>query len=389
VRFSVFAAALVAVATGFGGTMAVVAAAAQNLGVDQVGLGSWVWALCLGTGVSSIWLSVAHRMPIVTAWSLAGAVMIAGIPHGVTMAQAVPAFLFCGVLMALSGLAPVLGAAVGRLPASLGAAMLAGLLLRFVLALLQAAQIEPLMVLPLLLIYLVMRRVHAASAPLVLIAAGLPLASVLGHTLPPLEFGLAVPVWTSPVFDLGVLLGLGLPLFLVTMATQQVPGAAVLRVFGYTPPVRSTLFLTGGLTVLLAPFGGYAMNLSSFSAALCTGPDAHPDPERRWITGVVYGVLYLVLAVFGAGFTTMLTALPPVLVTTVAGAALLGPMTNAMAAAVAVEKQRFAAVAAFGVTASGVMAFGLGGAFWGLVAGVLVLGIDALPLRGRIRPERR
>ncbi len=380
-RFSVFAAAIVAVVAGYGGTMAIVVAAAQNLGMDQAGASSWVGALCLGVGISSIVLSVMHRMPVVTAWSLAGAVLIAAMPHGTTMADAVPAFVLSGVLMMLSGLVPALGAAVARLPAALGAAMLAGLLLRFVLALFQAAQTEPWLVLPLLLAFLAMRRVHVASAPLIVIAAGLPLAAALGHPLPPLQFGLAVPVWTSPALNPGLLLGLGLPLFIVTMATQQVPGAAVLRVFGYVPPVRSTLLITGGLTVLLAPFGGYAMNLSSVSAALCVGPDAHPDPAQRWRTGPVYGAAYLVLALFGAGFATMLAGLPPLLVTAVAGTALLGPLMNALTACVAVEKQRFAAVTTFGVTASGMTLLGLGGAFWGLVAGLLVLGIETLARR--------
>ncbi len=375
-RFSIFAAALVAVLVGFGGTLALVVAAARNLGADGGEIASWVGALCLGIGISSIALSSWHRIPVVTAWSLAGAVLIAGVPAGLSMGKAVGAFVFSGVLMVLSGLVPALGAAVSRLPAPLGAAMLAGLLLRYVLAIFQGAQAEPLLVLPLLLVFLVARGVHASSAPLVVIAAGLPLAWWLGHALPAPEFGLAVPRWTTPEFDVATMVGLGVPLFLVTMATQQIPGTAVLRVAGYAPPVRSALVVTGVMTLLLSPFGGYSTNMSSVTAAICTGPDAHPDPAQRWRTGPIYGALYLVLALFGAGFAAMLAWLPGVLVTVVAGTALLGPMTNAMAAAVAVERQRLAAVVAFAVTASGVSALGLGGAFWGLLAGVLVLGFE-------------
>ena len=375
-RFSVFAAALVAVLVGFWGTLAVVLAAAANLGADVAEMASWTAALCLGIGISSLVLSTWHRIPMVTAWSLAGAVLIAGLPPGTSMASATGAFILSGLLMLLSGAVPALGAAVARLPAPIGAAMLAGLLLKFILTLFLSAQAEPGLVLPLLLLFLVARAVHAASAPLVVIVAGLPLAWALGHTLPEPAFGLGVPHWTTPVLDLPAMIGIGLPLFLVTMATQQIPGAAVLRVAGYDPPVRSALMVTGGLTVLLAPFGCYSTNMSSITAAICTGRDAHPDPAQRWLTGPIYGALYLVLALFGAGFAAMLAGLPVVLVAVVAGAALLGPITNAITVAVSQERERLAAMVAFGVTASGVSALGLGGAFWGLLAGIAVLAVE-------------
>ena len=377
-RFSIFASALVAVLVGFGGTLALVVAAAHRLGADGAEVASWVGALCFGIGVSSIVLSWWTRIPVVTAWSLAGAVLIAGLPQGITMRQAVGAFLLSGALMVLSGAVPALGALVARLPAPIGAAMLAGLLLRFVLAMFQSAQVEPGLVLPLLGVFLVARRVHAASAPLLVLALGLPFAWVLGHDLPAPAFGLAWPVWTTPEFVPSVLVGLGIPLFLVTMATQQIPGSAVLRVAGYVPPVRRALLVTGALTLLTAPFGGYSTNMSSVTAAICTGVDAHPDPRERWRTGQVYGALYLVLALFGAGFAAMLAGLPAALVAVVAGAALLGPLTNAFAAAVGDARQRFAAVMAFGVTASGITLLGLGGAFWGLVAGVVVVGTEGV-----------
>ena len=380
-RLSIVSAALVAVLVGFGGTLAVIVAAARNLGADPAEVASWVGALCFGMGVSSLGLSWHTRMPVVTAWSLAGAVLMAGLPPGLSMAEAIGAFLLSGLLMLLSGLVPALGAAVARLPPALGAAMLAGLLLRFVLLLFQSVGTEPLLVLPLLAVFLLARAVHAASAPLVVLAVGLPLAALLGHPLPAPSFGPAVPVWTSPAFTAAGLVGLGLPLFLVTMATQQIPGATVLRVAGYVPPVRLTLAVTGGLTMLLAPFGGYSINLSSITAAICTGPDAHPDPAERWKTGPVYGIAYLVLGLFGAGIATMIAGLPPILVGVVAGTALLAPLTNAFTAALGTAEQRFAAVTAFGVTASGLSVLGLGSAFWGLLAGVLVLGAERLTRR--------
>lgn len=381
-RFSVFASALVAVLVGFGGTLAIIVQAAAHLGATTAQTASWVTALCLAIAGTSIVLSLRYRMPVVTAWSLAGAVLIASAPPNMDMPAAIGAFMASALLTILSGLAPVLGEAIARLPASIAGAMLAGILLRYVLGVFQAAQEAPALVLPLLAVFLLARLAHAASAPLLVILCGIPLALALGLpiTAPSgLAFSTLAPV--IPRFDVAAILGLGVPLFLVTMATQQIAGAAVLRMAGYTPPMRGALLTTGTASLLAASFGGYSANLSSITAALCTGPDAHPDPARRWMTGPVYGLLYLALAAGGASFVQVFTALPQALVATVAGAALLGPMTGALAAAMAHERERFAAVLAFGVTASGLTLLGVGAAFWGLAAGLLALGLQ--------RAERR
>ena len=383
-RFSVIAAALVAVLVGFGGTLAVIVQAAGHLGASPGQTASWVTALCLAIAGTSIYLSVRYRMPVVTAWSLAGGVLIGAAPPGISLAAATGAFLASAVLMILAGLVPALGGAIARLPPSIAGAMLAGVLLRYVLGLFQAAQGSPGLVLPLIAVFMVARLVHAASAPLAVIAAGVPLALLLGLPLPMpagLEWSVLVPV--APEFSPSAIIGLGVPLFLVTMATQQIAGGAVLRLAGYVPPMRGALVATGLATVLAAPFGGYCANLSSITAALCTGPDAHPDPARRWLTGVVYGLLYLGLAACGASFSQFFSGLPPALVATVAGAALLGPLMGALASAMAHEGQRFAAVMAFGVTASGMTLLGVGAAFWGLVAGLLALGLQAWERRLR------
>ena len=380
---SALASALVAAMVGFGGTLAIIVAAARNLGADTAEVSSWIVALCAGIGVFSIVLSVRHRMPVVGAWSLAGAVLLAGLPAGTGMAAGIGAFLVLGALMLVAGAVPVLGRLVAGLPASIGAAMLAGLVLRFVVGLFVAAQAAPAMVLPLLGVFVVARTVHAASAPLAVLLAGLPLAGALGYPLPAPVFGMTGLLWTSPAFTPESVLGLGVPLFLVTMATQQVAGAAVLRVAGYEPPVRSIWVASGVITLLLAPFGGYSINVASLTAAICTGPDTHRDPGLRWHAGWMYGATYLMLAAGGAGFAAMLAGLPAVLVATVAGTALLGPMTNALASAMRAEGERFAATVAFGVTASGYTAWGLSGAFWGLGAGVGVLGMERVAARVR------
>jgi benzoate membrane transport protein len=202
---------------------------------------------------------------------------------------------------------------------------------------------------------------------------------VLGLPMPlPGRLELSSLVLMPPAFSLPALIGLGLPLFLVTMATQQISGAAVLRVSGYVPPMRGALLSTGLASLLTAPFGGYSTNLSSVTAAICTGADTHPDPAKRWLVGPIYGLLYVILAMFGASMVTLFGNLPPALVATVAGTALLGPLMGSLATAMSREHERFAAVLAFAVTVSGVTLAGVGSAFWGLCAGLLALGLDRI-----------
>jgi benzoate membrane transport protein len=382
-QFSVIASALVAAVVGFGGTLAIIVEATRRLDATPAQTSSWVAALCLGMAVTSACLSLRYRMPIVTAWSLAGAVLIAAAPPGTSMNEAVGAFMLAAALTVLAGVVPALGDAIARLPTSVAGGMLAGLLLRFALGLFQAAQTAPTLVLPLLGVFLLARLLHPASAPLVVIAAAVPIAWAEGYALPAPSASLSTLAWMPPAFSTSALAGLGIPLFLVTMATQQISGAAVLRTCGYTPPVRVALVTTGLTTLVLAPLGAYSVNLSSVTAAICTGPDAHPDPAKRWLTGPVYAVCYLIFALFGASLATALGALPPVLIATVAGAALLGPLTGALTSALHRERERFAAVLAFVVTASGMTLTGIGAAFWGLVAGVLALWMEGAVRRSR------
>jgi len=387
-QFSVIASALVATVVGFGSTLAIIVEATKHLGATPGQTSSWVTALCIGIALTSIYLSLRYRMPIVTAWSLAGAVLIVSAPPGTSMNEAVGAFVLGALLTILAGAVPAVGNAIARLPASIAGGMLAGLLLRFALGVFTAAQAAPGLVLPLLLIFLLARLLHPASAPLAVIAAAVPLALLEGYALPWPTVGWSTLEWIPPAFSLPALAGLGMPLFLVTMATQQISGAAVLRTSGYVPPVREALLITGLATLVLTPFGGYSVNLSSITAAICTGPDTHPDPAKRWIAGLFYGLFYIVVAASGASLATALGALPPVLVATVAGAALLGPLTGALASALHRETERFAAALAFVVTASGITLGGIGAAFWGLVAGLLVMGLDEAARRLRRRWAR-
>lgn len=375
-RASIVVSAFVAALVGFAGTLALVLAAAAAVGASPAQASSWVCALCLAVAGTSAWLSVRHRMPIITAWSTPGSALIAGFGSGVGMEAATGAFVVAALLVIACAAIRPLGNLVARIPVSVAAAMLAGVLARFVMVLPEHAIAHPALVLPVIGVFFVMRRFSPNWAVPVALVVGIVDAAALGAlgTMPVPE--LSALVWTTPRFDPPVLLGLAVPLFLVTMASQNLPGFAVLRASGYVPPVPSILGATGIASLVTAPFGAHASNLAAITAALCTGPDTHPDPARRWIAGPVYAGFYVLLAAAGASLVGVFAALPPAVVATFAGLALLSPLTGALTAALAEERDRIAAVATFATTASGISALGLGAPVFGLAAGLLILAID-------------
>ena len=378
-RWSVVVSAAVAALVGLGGTLAILVAAAQAVGADAAETSSWVSSLCLATAVASFGLSLRHRIPIVTAWSTPGAALIASMPGQVGLSAAIGAFVFAGVLVLLTAAIRPLGTLIERIPGSIAGAMLAGILLRFVIAVFDSAETLPALVLPLLALFLVVRLFTAAGAVLAVLAAGIGLAYALGLA-PPWPGGpaLSTLVVTRPSFEVAALVGLGFPLFLVTMASQNLPGFAVLRAAGYAVPSRSILAVTGFVSLLTAPFGAHATNAAAITASICTGPDAHPDPAKRWLAGIAYGVCFALLAAFGTSLTSFFQAMPPALIVTVAGCALIAPLAGALGTAMAAPEERIAAGLTLAVTASGAGFLGIGSAFWGLAAGLVVLALSAL-----------
>ncbi|HEU4519526.1 MAG TPA: benzoate/H(+) symporter BenE family transporter [Microvirga sp.] len=376
-RLSIVTSALVAALVGFGSTIALIISAAQAVGASPDETTSWVTALCLAMAGTSAYLSLRHRLPIITAWSTPGAALI-GASAGVTLPSAVGAFLVAGALIVLAALFRPVGALIERIPGPVAGAMLAGIVLRFVVGVFESAGTAPAFVLPLVGLFLLVRLFNPALAVLAVLAAGL--AAAFGFGLAgPLPDGLALSGLTlvTPAFEPAALIGLGVPLFLVTMASQNLPGFAVLRGSGYERvPTRSILAVTGLASILSAFFGAHTSNLAAISAALCTGPDTHPDASKRWLTGPFYALAYLAMAAFGATLIGVITALPPELIRTVAGLGLIGALSGARTTAMAEESRRFAAVLTFAVTASGLSLFGIGSAFWGLVAGLVTVGLD-------------
>ncbi len=376
-RASVIASALVAAIVGFGGTIALVVSAAVAVGASAEQIASWVTTICLAMVAETAILSWCHRMPIVTAWSTPGAALIAA-SSGFDIHAAVGAFIVTALALIVTGLYSPLMKLVSRIPVSVSSGMLAGILSSFVIAAAKVSGADPLLVLPLVAAFFLLRLWNPALAVLGVLIGGIALAAFLGMSQSAPAFTVTIPVWIGPDFTFGAALGLALPLYLVTMASQNLAGLAVLRAADYHPPAGKLISVTGFFSLLSAPFGGHTTNLAAISAAICTGPDAHPDHEKRWLTGPVYALCYLVLALGGGYFVSVLAGLPKGLIALVAGLALMAPLANAMTIALSKESDRTAAIAAFATTASGLAFFGIGSAFWGLVIGVAILGLDGL-----------
>jgi benzoate membrane transport protein len=374
-RLSIPASAFVAAIVGFGGTLALIIAAANSLGATQEQTASWVTAICLAMAVETGWLSWRTRMPVITAWSTPGAALIAA-TSGFSMEEAVGAFLVTALLLVATGLVRPLTQLIARIPASVASGMLAGIVVTFVIGAFRAIPADPLLILPLIALFFVARLFNPALSVLAVLIAGGIAAVALGRvgSLPAPE--LSTLSLTVPHFTVAGVIGLAIPLYLVTMASQNLSGLAVLKAAGYEPDAGPLIAGTGFVSLLTAPFNAHTTNLAAISAAICTGPDTHPDPEKRWLTGPFYALAYLVFAIFGASLVAIFAVLPPSLIALVAGLALMAPLANALSISLAAEADRTAAVTAFAVTASGLTLFGIGGAFWGLVAGILVTGLD-------------
>lgn len=333
-----------------------------------------MWALGISMGLTTLGLSWRYRIPIITAWSTPGAALLITSLPGIGLGQAVGAFLFSALLITLCGVTGIFARLMHRIPNSLAAAMLAGVLLQFGLNLFVSFELQLGLPLSMCLTYLLVKLRWPRYAVLFSLLVGIALAFVtqqLASEQLTLAFG--GPEWVTPEWHWATLLSVGVPLFIVTMASQNLPGVAVLQASGYRPPVSTIITTTGIGTLLFAPFGAFALNLAAISAAVCTGEEAHPNPQKRYIAGMAAGVFYMVLGIFGATVTGLFAALPTPLIMVIAGLALLGTIGNGLSNAVANVSQREAAVVTFLMTASGVSIAGIGSAFWGLCAGALVL----------------
>jgi benzoate membrane transport protein len=379
-RASVITSATVAALVGYAASVAILLAAATALGASAEQSASWLLAISLGKAFGSALLSWTTRVPVVLAWSTPGAALIAA-TSGISFAQGVGAFNVTGLLITATGLVRPLGSLVARIPDAIAAAMLAGVLLPFCLKGGTAAQTLPALVLPMAAVFLLVRLWNPAMATLAAFAAGILLAVLTGADFSALHLAAPVLVPVAPEFSLPVLIGLALPLYLVTMASQNLPGFATLRAAGYEPPVSRALTTTGLISTVTAFFGAHTVSMAAITAAICLGPDTHPDKDRRWIVGLAYGGVWVVLGLLSPTVLDLLAALPAPVVAALVGLALLGPLMGALGGAFAAPERRFPATVTLVVTASGIAAFGIGAAFWGLAAGI------GVTLLERLRPR--
>ncbi len=386
---SAFSAGFVAVLVGFTSSVAIVFQAALAFGATPAQAASWMWALGLGMGLCSAVPSLVWRKPVMVAWSTPGAAVLAtaGVAGGFTMAEAVGAFMVCAALITVAGATGWFERVMNRIPMALASALLAGVLARFGLNAFMAAQSALGLVLLMLASYLVGRRLAPRYGVVVTLLAGIAYVALRGDMADTaIDLGFAMPVFTAPTFSWNALVSLAVPLFVVTMASQNLPGVAAIQAAGYGGadgiPVSRVITITGIATLVLAPFGAFALNLSAITAAICMGREAHEDPARRYTAAVSCGAIYVLIGVFGAAITGVLTAFPAELVAAIAGLALLGTIGNALASALASEPHREAALITFLVTLSGVSIAAVGSAFWGVVAGATAL---ALQQAGRKR----
>lgn len=382
---SAFTAGFVAVLVGFTSSVALVFQAAQAFGATPAQITSWMWALGLGVGLCCLVPSLLLRKPVMVAWSTPGAAVLAsaGMAGSFTMPEAVGAFLVCAALITLCGVTGWFEKLMDRIPMEIASALLAGVLARFGLQAFGAAQTALGMVLAMLAAYLLGRRLLPRYAVVLTLLVGVAWAAASGKMeWSRVHWELALPVFTMPQFTWQAFVSLALPLFVVTMASQNMPGVAVIRATGYDLPVSRLVSMTGIATLLLAPFGAFALNFSAITAAICMGPEAHEDKSKRYTAAVVCGAMYMVIGIFGAVVTGLLIAFPQELVLAIAGLALLGSIGGGLASALKDETHREAALITFLVTLSGVVIAGVGSAFWGVAAGVVALFVQKYGRRG-------
>lgn len=373
---SAFVAGFVAVLVGFTSSVAIVFQAAQSFGATPAQITSWIWALGLGMGLCSLVPSLLLRKPVMVAWSTPGAAVLAtaGAAGSFSMGEAVGAFMVCSLLVILVGATRALERVADRIPMEIASALLAGVLARFGIQAFAAAQTALPLVLLMVAAYLVARRMAARYAVVVTLVVGILWVLITGQMAWSMEpVRLAMPVFVAPQWSVSAIVSLAIPLFVVTMASQNLPGMAVIRASGYELPVSRLITMTGWASLVLAPFGAFALNFSAITAAICMGPEAHEDRLKRYTAAASCGAIYIVIGLFGALVTGLLTSFPKELVVAIAGIALLSTIGNGLASALRDERHREPALITFLVTLSGITLMDIGSAFWGVVAGSLAL----------------
>ena len=377
-------AGLISVIVNYGGTFILVFQAARVAGLSPELTASWVWSVSIGVGVTGIALSWMARAPIITAWSTPAAAFLVTALATTPYAEAVGAYLISAAAFVLLGLSGWFERVIRLIPNGVAAGLLAGILLQFGIGAFASVSLDPLLAGVLIVSYLAFKRLSARYAVVGILLLGLGFLLLQARVdLSTVSLALAAPVFTAPAFSLNALLSVALPLFLITLTGQYMPGMLVLRNDGFSTSANPIVTLTGLGSLLMAPFGSHAFNLAAITAAICTGREAHEDPSKRWIAGIAAGALYILVGIFGVTLAAVFMAFPATFIATLAGLALLGTIGGSLASAMAEARAREASLITFLAAAANINLLGIGGAFWGLVIGLLAYAV----LNGRWSPR--
>ncbi len=364
-------AGFVAVLIGFTSSAILVLQAATAAGASPAEVSSWLFALGMSMTFSCIGLSLYYRTPILTGWSTPGAALLATSLSGVPMPEAIGAFIFAACLTFITGITGWFEKAIKHVPKALTSAMLAGILIHFGMGIFTAMKDQFVLIASMFSMYLVGKRMFPRYVIVFVLLTGILSAQMQGlFQLADFHFAVTTPVFTYPVFSLSTLVSIGLPLFIVSMTSQNIPGVGILHASGFRPPLSPIISWIGGINLLLAPFGSYSICLTSLTAAICTGKEADINPDNRYKASVFAGICWFLIGLFGATLVSLFYAFPRELILALAGLALLGTMASSLKTALEDEAQREPAIITFLVSASGISFFGIGAAFWGLAAGI-------------------
>ncbi|WP_145330676.1 benzoate/H(+) symporter BenE family transporter [Paenibacillus xylanexedens] len=365
-------AALISVIVNYGGTFILVFQAAKAAGLSPEMTASWIWSISIGVGITGIWLSYRYKEPIITAWSTPAAAFLVSMLAVTPYSEAVGAYMISAVGFVILGMSGLFERFVRLIPPGIASGLLAGILLQFGISAFEGAKVEPLLVILLFTAYIVLKRFTSRYAIVGILILGLIYLVIMGKTdFSSIQLAVALPVFTAPEFSIQALLGVALPLFIITLTGQYMPGMLVLRNDGFRTSANPILTVTGLGSLIAAPFGSHAFNVAAITAAICTGKDAHEDKSKRYIAGIACGVFYITVGIFGVTLAALFLILPAAFIATLAGLALLGTIGGSLANALADPNGRETALITFLATAANVTLFGIGGAFWGLVAGVM------------------
>ncbi|SON52845.1 benzoate/H(+) symporter BenE family transporter [Vibrio tapetis] len=385
VKLSHISTGFIAVFIGYASAAAIIYQAASNTGASEQQIASWFWALGIGMGLSTIVLSWRYRQPIVTAWSTPGAALLITSLEGLNVHQAIAVFLFSSLLITIVGLTGLFDRLLKMIPTSIASAMLAGVLWSFGIGIFTSLEQEGIIIATMLAAFVIAKpKLGNFLIPIILMLAVLMSGLAGKLDLSAVSLTLTLPLFITPEFDLASMLSVGIPLFVVTMASQNLPGFAILKANGYHPPASRIITATGVTGLLLAPFGGFAFNLAALTGAICMSPNADPNPDNRYRAAIAMGGFYLLAGLLGTTFVSLFASVPQAVIITIAGLALLPTLANSLHNALVDETHREAALLTFLLTASGINFIGIGSAFWGLCLGLACYGIKHWQIKHQI-----